>query len=128
MKSEKNDELLPLEELRLDEAPAGVDRRAFMMRSALIGATAVLNGCTPAPASSAPPPQAPPQPAAPTVSPDLNVVKKSKGPVMTTIDEFYKVGPGPSSSHTIGPMRITYDFYQRVHEAAGRSARARPRR
>ena len=41
------------------------------------------------------------------------MVKKSKGPVMTTLDEFYKVGPGPSSSHTIGPMRITYDFYQR---------------
>jgi L-serine dehydratase len=33
-------------------------------------------------------------------------------PVLTLIDEFYKVGPGPSSSHTIGPMRITYDFYQ----------------
>ena len=33
--------------------------------------------------------------------------------MMTTLDEFYKVGPGPSSSHTIGPMRITYDFYQR---------------
>ena len=48
-----------------------------------------------------------------TMSPDLNVVKKSKGPVMTVLDEFYKVGPGPSSSHTIGPMRITYDFYQR---------------
>ena len=32
---------------------------------------------------------------------------------MTILDEFYKVGPGPSSSHTIGPMRITYDFYQR---------------
>src|SRR5262249_21145393 len=30
------------------------------------------------------------------------------------IEEFYKVGPGPSSSHTIGPMRITYDFYQRA--------------
>jgi L-serine dehydratase len=43
----------------------------------------------------------------------LDVVKKGKGPVMTTVDEFYKVGPGPSSSHTIGPMRITYDFYQR---------------
>jgi L-serine dehydratase len=40
-------------------------------------------------------------------------VKQSKGPVMTTLEEFYKVGPGPSSSHTIGPMRITYDFYQR---------------
>jgi len=36
------------------------------------------------------------------------VVKKEKGPVMTTLDEFYKVGPGPSNSHTIGPMRITY--------------------
>ena len=47
------------------------------------------------------------------LSPDLNVVKQSKGPVMTLADEFYKVGPGPSSSHTIGPMRITYDFYQR---------------
>jgi L-serine dehydratase len=45
---------------------------------------------------------------------DLNVVRQSKGPVMTLIDEFYKVGPGPSSSHTIGPMRITYDFYQRA--------------
>src|ERR1700739_610069 len=42
----------------------------------------------------------------------LDVVKSSKGPVMTLVDEFYKVGPGPSSSHTIGPMRITYDFYQ----------------
>jgi L-serine dehydratase len=47
------------------------------------------------------------------LSPDLEVVKASKGPVMTVVDEFYKVGPGPSSSHTIGPMRITYDFYQR---------------
>src|SRR5678809_396945 len=48
-----------------------------------------------------------------TLSPDLNVAKASKGPVMILADEFYKVGPGPSSSHTIGPMRITYDFYQR---------------
>src|SRR4026208_2484323 len=47
------------------------------------------------------------------LSPDLNVVKQSKGPVMTLADEFYKVGPGPSSSPTTGPMRITYDFYQR---------------
>src|SRR5262249_35411367 len=50
----------------------------------------------------------------PPLSKDLNVVKQEKGPVMTTVDEFYKVGPGPSSSHTIGPMRITYDFYQRA--------------
>jgi L-serine dehydratase len=85
-----------------------------MMRTALIGATAVLTGCSPAPANSAPPPAPPPQPKAPPLSDDLNVVKKSKAPVITTLDEFYKVGPGPSSSHTIGPMRITYDFYQRA--------------
>ena len=33
---------------------------------------------------------------------------------MTVLEEFYKIGPGPSSSHTMGPMRITYDFFQRV--------------
>jgi L-serine dehydratase len=91
-----------------------------MMRGAVISAAAVIAGCaSPAPektAVSAPAagaPAAAPTPAAPPLSPDLEVVKKAKGPVMTTLDEFYKVGPGPSSSHTIGPMRITYDFYQR---------------
>ena len=53
---------------------------------------------------------------APPLAKDLNVVKKGQGPVLTTADEFYKVGPGPSSSHTIGPMRITYDFYQRAEK------------
>jgi len=58
----------------------------------------------------------PPTPDSPpaNVSPDLEVVKESKGPVMTAIDEFFKMGPGPSSSHTMGPMRITYDAYQRI--------------
>jgi len=57
---------------------------------------------------------APQQPTAVTMSQDLNVVQKGKGPIMTVLDEFYKMGPGPSSSHTMGPMRITYDFFQRV--------------
>lgn len=48
------------------------------------------------------------------LSPNLNVVKESKGPILTMLEEFYKIGPGPSSSHTMGPMRITYDFFQRV--------------
>ena len=115
MKSEHNDNpqsVISIEELTPAELPAGIDRRAFMMRSAVIGAAAVITGC--APSSEAPPAAAPapPQPAS-QMSPELDVVKKSKGPVMTTLEEFYKVGPGPSSSHTIGPMRITYDFYQR---------------
>jgi L-serine dehydratase len=85
------------------------------MRSAMIGAVAVLAGCAP-PTPEETKAQATGAPAPPMkeLSPDLDVVKKAKGPVMTTIEEFYKVGPGPSSSHTIGPMRITYDFYQRA--------------
>ena len=103
-------------ELVSKEVPAGSDRRAFMMRSALAGVIAAVTGCTPTTPTSETPPAKDPAVAAsaPPLSPDLNVVKKEKGPVMTTIDEFYKVGPGPSSSHTIGPMRITYDFYQRA--------------
>lgn len=115
----QEDALGSTDELVSQNIPGGVDRRAFLMRSTLIGVTAVMTGCavssedraakssSAAPAkSSATPPEVP-------LSPNLEVVKEQKGPVMTVLDEFYKVGPGPSSSHTIGPMRITYDFYQR---------------
>lgn len=105
--------LLPVPGMELSDGqiPAGVDRRAFLMRSALIGAMSVITGCDRSSNQDA----ATPPPSMPSValSPELDVVRKAKGPVMTVIDEFYKVGPGPSSSHTIGPMRITYDFYQR---------------
>jgi L-serine dehydratase len=115
--SEPEAPFVPAPTLNPTEVPPGVDRRAFMMRTAVVGAAAVMAGCAPpAPQQSTPPATAPPAPTpqqGPALSPDLDVVKKAKGPVMTTLDEFYKVGPGPSSSHTIGPMRITYDFYQR---------------
>jgi L-serine dehydratase len=95
--------------------PHGIDRRTFLMRNAVIGAAAVMTGTTWTPEARAA--QAAKEAAAKLgsapLSPDLDVVKRSKGPIMTVVDEFYKVGPGPSSSHTIGPMRITYDFYQR---------------
>jgi L-serine dehydratase len=97
----------------LPEPPPGMDRRTFMMRSAMIGAVAVLTGAPPASAEETAKKASSVPASAPPMSPSLNVVKKSKGPVMTVLEEFYKVGPGPSSSHTIGPMRITYDFYQR---------------
>ncbi|MGH9324809.1 MAG: serine dehydratase beta chain, partial [Vicinamibacteria bacterium] len=86
------------------------------MRNAVIGAAAVMTGATWTPearAAQAAKESSGAKLGGSPISPDLNVVKKSKGPVMTVVDEFYKVGPGPSSSHTIGPMRITYDFYQR---------------
>src|SRR5262252_8538858 len=112
--SGENDELFPAwhEALAL---PSNVDRRSFLIRNAVIGAAAVMTGSTWTPEARAQ--QAAKEAAASkmgaTLSPDLDVVAKSKGPVMAVADEFYKVGPGPSSSHTIGPMRITYDFYQR---------------
>src|SRR3954470_3490094 len=94
---------------------SNLDRRDFLVRHAVIGAAAVMTGASWT--SEARAQQAAKEAAAPklggALSPDLNVVKASKGPVMILADEFYKVGPGPSSSHTIGPMRITYDFYQR---------------
>lgn len=101
-----------LPELDYSDPPPDSDRRAFMMRSAMASAIALLTGrslvaCDSQPAKA-------PSVKAGAVDPALQVVKKSMGPVMTLVDEFYKVGPGPSSSHTIGPMRITYDFYQRA--------------
>jgi L-serine dehydratase len=95
--------------------PAGIDRRSFFMRNAVIGASAVLTGKAWTPEARAQ--QAAKEAQQPKIrtthAANLDVEKRSKGPVMTMADEFYKVGPGPSSSHTIGPMRITYDFYQR---------------
>src|SRR5215510_14900674 len=117
-KASLEDPLVDTRELLAQEIPHGVDRRSFLMRTAVGGAAAVMTGCSPSAeektakaVATVPPPAAP---STPPLAPDLDVVQKEKGPVLTTVDEFYKVGPGPSSSHTIGPMRITYDFYQRA--------------
>jgi len=113
-RADQEDSPVPSREL-MPEIPPGVNRRDFVMRSAVVGAAALMTGRTVlaeermAKALATMPPQKPDPP----LDADLNVVKKEKGPVMTVLDEFYKVGPGPSSSHTIGPMRITYDFYNR---------------
>ena len=93
------------------EVPAGVDRRNFLIRSAVVGAAAVMMGRNVSAADRTN--EAIRSLPVFRLSPKLSVVKAAKGPIQITADEFYKVGPGPSSSHTIGPMRITYDFYQR---------------
>ncbi|HKQ04544.1 MAG TPA: L-serine ammonia-lyase [Blastocatellia bacterium] len=114
--ADQQDPLSRSDQLISQEIPHGMDRRTFLMRSAVVGATALITGhsisaqqrterATGAPLIATGTPT--------KLDSNLNVVKQAKGPVMTTLDEFYKVGPGPSSSHTIGPMRITYDFYQR---------------
>jgi len=96
------------------EGPLLISRRDMGRAVLAASAGALLAGCAPEQpaveveetASAAPP--------ASGLSPELGVVQKSKGPIMTVLDEFYKMGPGPSSSHTMGPMRITYDFFERV--------------
>ncbi len=85
----------------------------------LLGGAALLTACSQSKQSAERvAPSTSPEPAPPSapadVSPDLDVVRRANGPVMTQVDEFFKMGPGPSSSHTMGPMRITYDFYQRI--------------
>ncbi|MFN8347251.1 MAG: L-serine ammonia-lyase [Spirosomataceae bacterium] len=46
----------------------------------------------------------------------------SKNPITTSLFDLFKVGPGPSSSHTIGPMKAAYTFLQQLqtlpHEIA----------
>jgi L-serine dehydratase len=114
--SPENDDTLSAELSTESARPSNIDRRNFLMRNAVIGAAAVMTGATWTPearAAQAAKEASGAKLGASPLSPNLDVVKRSKGPVMTVVDEFYKVGPGPSSSHTIGPMRITYDFYQR---------------
>lgn len=36
-------------------------------------------------------------------------------PITTSVFDLFKVGPGPSSSHTIGPMKAAFDFRQRMN-------------
>src|SRR5258707_2216921 len=74
---------------------AGIDRRAFLVRNAVIGAAAVMTGTTWTPEARAQ--QAAKEAAelkttnaklGDDMSPDLDVVKRSKGPIMTVVDEF----------------------------------------
>jgi L-serine dehydratase len=113
--AEQVDPLGSTDDVTSREIPSGVDRRTFLMRSAVVSAAVIITGNEMSAKemvarSTASPPARP----ATSLMYLIEKEKQAKGPVLTTIDELYKVGPGPSSSHTIGPMRITYDFYQRA--------------
>lgn len=97
-------------------APTLFTRRNFGRTVLTAGAGALLAGCTgpvkqpEAAATKAAVSKADSAAAAAAAAP----VQIPKGPITTILSEFYKMGPGPSSSHTMGPMRITYDFFERV--------------
>ncbi|RRB07427.1 L-serine ammonia-lyase [Larkinella rosea] len=40
----------------------------------------------------------------------------NNSPITTSIFDLFKVGPGPSSSHTIGPMKAAFDFLKRLEQ------------
>lgn len=39
-----------------------------------------------------------------------------------SVFELFKIGIGPSSSHTVGPMKAAYTFVKRIEEAANGAA------
>jgi hypothetical protein len=61
------------------DVPSGVDRRTFMMRSAVIGSAAVITGCTPTAKEQTAAAPAPPPQVKENVSPDLDVVRSPRG-------------------------------------------------
>ena len=125
----REDPLADTSRLLSSTIPPGVNRRSFLIRSAVGGAAAVMTGRSlsaeerTAMAIATLPQKAKGEP--PPLSDDLDVVKKGKGPVLTTVDEFYKVGPGPSSSHTIGADAHYLRFLPAGHQAARRQTRQR---
>ena len=40
-------------------------------------------------------------------------------PIETSLFDLFECGPGPSSSHTMGPMKAGYDFLRRSAALAG---------
>lgn len=114
MEPRSNDPLNENEVLS-QSVPTGIDRRDFLIRSAVVGAAAIMTGKTVSAAERT-------YDAVRTMPPGLSITRKlnvysaPKGPIVTTFDELFKVGPGPSSSHTIGVMRSTFDFSQRVQK------------
>ena len=47
------------------------------------------------------------------------VLVPRRPPIETTLFDFFKIGPGPSSSHTIGPMKAGSDFMARCAALSG---------
>src|SRR5260370_17628012 len=95
--AEVEDPLGSPEEVITPNIPSGVDRRTFLMRSALIGATSVITGHPVSAQERAN--RSVGTPPTPALSPDLNVVKEHKEPVLTLIAEFYTLVPAPSTAN-----------------------------
>lgn len=52
----------------------------------------------------------------PGIAPDKCYIGAPKGVILTSLTDMFKIGPGPSSSHTIAPLRISSDFRKAVED------------
>ena len=81
----------PLPELDYSEPPQGSDRRTFMMRSALAAAMVSLTGRPLAAFAQQPtttPATPPGTPATPPLGASLDVHRRARGPIQTTVEEI----------------------------------------
>lgn len=86
----------------------GINRRNFLKLSAILGAGAAGIASLSYGSQQSPAVPAQTKPCEQLMSPTEKI------PVITSIFELFKVGPGPSSSHTIAPMRAANDFMRAV--------------
>jgi len=95
-----------------DQREKGLNRRHFLQMTALTGAgLAGAGSLLRLPSLHA---QTPPAVTAAGKCEQL-VAASEKIPITTSIFELFKIGPGPSSSHTIAPMRAANDFMANVN-------------
>lgn len=52
----------------------------------------------------------------PGIAPDKCYIGPPKGVILTSLTDMFKIGPGPSSSHTIAPLRISSNFRKAVED------------
>jgi L-serine dehydratase len=52
----------------------------------------------------------------PGIAPDKCYIRPSKGVISTSLTDMFKIAPGPSSSHTIAPLRISSNFRQAMED------------
>jgi len=98
--------------MQSDQTEKGLNRRRFLQFTALTGAgLAGAGSLLKLPSLYA---QTPPT-ATVTAKGAQLIALSEKIPITTSIFELFKIGPGPSSSHTIAPMRAANDFMASVN-------------
>ncbi len=50
------------------------------------------------------------------IAPDKCYIGPPKGVILTSLTDMFKIGPGPSSSHTIAPLRISSNFRKAMED------------